>query len=705
MSADSAMHDILRIAAHDNNLFRRETFEAITVALARHVPLDCLAVLVPEPGGKRLYAASTAQSARPLPPFGARFPHGPKEESVLRSGVTKICDDTRSAEALDQVAVQWGFLSYVILPIRATRWSARAPEEGRAPGPIVGKLVVAFRETGCATTAPLDALTLLAELFGENFERTVGLMRERRLAMILETSGDAMLAWDANGCVTDANAAATKLTGLSRDELLGRDVRTLLDEELVRADRPAAPRAPSRTTLRHSRNGDGVAQPVVASVVVTAVDDDPHVAMHAVLRDETHLVAAEREAALHFNRARELEKELRALFDNAPLIIFRLDPATRQILYLNRHAERLLGIPTVDALRTRDFLRDVHADTEGRSAFDAAVDGARHGSVSPSYEARLRAAHGAETAVRGTVYPLLSEAGQVIAIEGILEDVSAEHAARSRAVQTDRLSTLGMLVASVAHEINNPAAFILFGLNTLQRMLRDREAATSDTSGDSLHELLGELRDSMNRIVDIVRDLRLIASPDAEGLDRTITDVNEAVKSAVALTRGRLSESVALRIDLSDVPPVLVHNGRLVQVLVNLLVNAIQALPKEPSEQPTIGVATRHFGDQVAIEVYDTGAGIPKENLQRIWSPFFTTRGGDLGTGLGLSISREIIERAGGTISLESPTIDHPRGPRGSRFVIRLPAADAALAVQSAEPRAASASSPALASSKSWTSF
>jgi PAS domain S-box-containing protein len=557
----------------------------------------------------------------------------------------------------------------------------------------VGKLVVAFRETGCASRTPLEPLLLLAELFGETFQRSVELTRERRLAMILETSGDAMMAWDAQGLVTDANAAATRLTGLSRAELLGRDIGTLLDPAALRAD-PAAPgRSPVRTALRRVPVAGGPEVDVVASLVVTAVEEDPQVAMHALIRDETHLAATEREAALHFGRARELEKELRALLDNAPLVIFRLDAGTGQIRYLNRHAERLLGIPTADAIGTRDFLRDVHCDPEDRSAFDAAVHNARAGKVSQSYEARLRGVSAQETAVRGTVYPLLSETGQVVAIEGILADVSAEHAARSRAVQTDRLTTLGMLIASVAHEINNPAAFILLGLKSLERLVQDREGPTESGSTEPLPALIGELRDSTNRIVSIVRDLRLFASPGVDGDVAPVSDVNEAARSAVSLARGKISEKIELVVDLSPVAPVLIHNGRLVQVLVNLLVNAIQALPKKSAHRPMIRVASRQVAGEVHIEVCDTGPGIPRENQQRIWAPFFTTKGADLGTGLGLSISREIIERAGGSISLESPTIEAADGAHGSRFVIRLPAADQTLRERALEPK--SASSPA----------
>jgi signal transduction histidine kinase len=414
------------------------------------------------------------------------------------------------------------------------------------------------------------------------------------------------------------------------------------------------------------------------------------------------VVRAEREAAARVARIHELEEQHRTLLDNAPLIIFRLDPGTLNLAYLNLHAERLLGVPTAEALATPGFLRAAHADREGAAAFDAAVARAAEGARSLPYEARLSRREGDAIWVRGSAYPLLAEGGRVVAIEGVLADVSAEHAARTRLVQADRLSTLGTLAAGVAHEINNPAAFILLGLDLLDRSLSGRGVILDAGAAESARETLRELRESIRRIVDIARDLRLFASaPGPQGGRRTVVDVNRTVESALSLTRGQLLERAEIEQHLGDVPPVLMDDGRLGQVVVNLLVNAAQAIPRSYTEGNRVRVETRSDGHTVEIEVEDSGAGIPPEILPRIWQPFFTTKGPEVGTGLGLSISREIVERAGGSIRVESPvrpvTMAAPQNPpgptpRGARFVISLPAAF------KGDDAAAPASSPSSAS-------
>jgi signal transduction histidine kinase/ActR/RegA family two-component response regulator len=702
----SALNAVLKVFVRHTNLLQPQPFEELADAVAEIIPFHRMAVLVPEgPDHRRVYALlrGTAHSVA----FGGRVPAIPAVvRRVYVEQLPFFLDDTREGLDLERAAAEVGALSYVVLPVRSG--------EGKGASRVIAELVLTFPEVGGARRAPVALLQEVADLLGSTLERANRLTRDRRLAMILKTSGDAMLAWDREGRITDANAAALVLTGRPRDELIGTPIIELLaplpdgrgplelaagsarGSSTEMTDRIALAPGVRLDLFTRSMTAGRALRRIVVAATITAVDDDPLVAAHALLRDLSHVVAAEQEAAQRLSRIHELEEQHRTLLDNAPLIIFRLDPATGELVYLNRHAERLLGVPMSEALATPGFLRAAHADADGAQCFDDAVARARESGATggdgdlhsaapslrpPPYEARLSRRNDDAITARGTVYPLLSEGGELVAIEGLLVDVSAEHTARTRLVQNDRLATLGTLAAGVAHEINNPAAFILLGLDMLDRLLKGAGITMEPAAAQGAGDLLNELRDSIRRIVDIARDLRLFASaPAADNGRRTVIDVNRTVESALSLTRGQIIERAQLFRRLDEVPPVLMEDGRLAQVVVNLLVNAAQAIPRAYGSDQSITVSTRSDGRTVEIEVRDTGVGIPADILARIWQPFFTTKSEESGTGLGLSISREIVERAGGQIWAESPPpplpgADPGKPVSGARFVISLPAA------------------------------
>lgn len=660
------LNAVLRVAAKHPSLLTPPAFKELVGVVSKHLPIAGLSAFVPDgEGHQRIYVdVSTPTGPSPLG-FGARIPMLPHiMENIYQNARPYICDDARAGSDLAQIAASVGFLSFAVVPIKSA-------EAERA----AGGLAWLFREVGEASRTPMDLLVAVGEVVGLSFERAVRFTRERRLAMILETSSDAMLAWDLDGRVTDANAAASALTGLSREELLSRDIGSLLEPRPIRAQ--GLPPPDTRLVLL-AREANGLERRLSVAATITAVEDDPLVSCHALLRDLTAWEMNEREVVLHLTRIHELEEQHRTLLDNAPLIIFRLDPRTLELVYLNHCAERLLGVPRDEALSTAGFLRGLHLDAEGESAYDEAMAQASAGLCSSPYEARLARREGVQMTARGTIYPLLGKAGNVVAIEGLFMDVSAEHAARTRLIQADRLTTLGTLAAGVAHEINNPAAFILLGLDMLGRLLDGANVSMGSEVAHEVRDLLSELRDSTRRIVDIVRDLRMFARAPG-GTRRIAVDVNRTVESALTLTRGQIVERAEVVRDFGDVPNVLIDEGRLGQVLVNLLVNAAQAIPRGTRGEAKVYVTTRsHDGRTVEIEIRDTGVGIPQDIQERIWDPFFTTKDPGAGTGLGLSISREIIDRSGGRLYVESP-VPGTDPPGGSRFIVELPASSAAL--------------------------
>jgi signal transduction histidine kinase len=258
-------------------------------------------------------------------------------------------------------------------------------------------------------------------------------------------------------------------------------------------------------------------------------------------------------------------------------------------------------------------------------------------------------------------------------------------AAQSRLAHTERLAGIGQLAAGVAHEINNPVSFLLTSIEHIEESVGYLEGAaeyfekepmrgalSSWLDGTSAKVELGELMQSVRdgkegaeRIRDIAKDLRLLSRKDAPDMVRI--DLNESIRGAMRVARLSMGKNVELRSHLLPGVWVMALERRLSQVFVNLLVNAAQAVSQEGASERWVDVRTVIRDGWVVASVSDCGSGIPPEFMRRIFEPFFTTKPGESGTGLGLSISREIVEKHGGLISVDS-TIG-----RGTTFEIKLP--------------------------------
>ena len=249
-------------------------------------------------------------------------------------------------------------------------------------------------------------------------------------------------------------------------------------------------------------------------------------------------------------------------------------------------------------------------------------------------------------------------------------------ALRAELLAADRLATVGRLVAGIAHEVNNPAALVTLNLG----LLRDRIAA-GDTRVAETSAMVEDCIDAMARIRDIVKDVKGFAGERI----RERVDLSQLAAGVVRMTQ--LDQDGRANVQACFEPDVFarVRGSRLSQVLINLLLNAAQAVPTrkgglfaarptlareaEPESAPRIELRTFRTGEQACIEVSDRGPGVPAHLAERIFEPFFTTRAGSGGTGLGLWLARGIIEEEGGTLALTS----RPGG--GAVFRVSLPAA------------------------------
>ena len=261
---------------------------------------------------------------------------------------------------------------------------------------------------------------------------------------------------------------------------------------------------------------------------------------------------------------------------------------------------------------------------------------------------------------------------------------------RQQLLQAEKMAAIGQLAAGVAHEINNPTGYVLSNLSTLQKYLKDlltlldayeqcertigeeeagrlqqiralKKSLDIDYIKHDVIDLLRESSEGMNRVRKIVKDLKDFSHADSGEWEWS--DLRANIESTLNVVWNELKYRTEVVKEFGEVPQIYCIASQINQVIMNLLTNAVQAIP----QRGTITIRTAREGDDVWFSVSDTGAGIAPENLQRIFDPFFTTKPVGQGTGLGLSLSFGIVQRHGGRIEVESGS------GKGTTFRVWLP--------------------------------
>jgi signal transduction histidine kinase len=253
---------------------------------------------------------------------------------------------------------------------------------------------------------------------------------------------------------------------------------------------------------------------------------------------------------------------------------------------------------------------------------------------------------------------------------------------------SDRMASVGLLAAGVAHEINNPLSAVMANVEIAARQLQAFTPPSTEVP-PALVEIGEELADALDaavRIRDIVRDVMLFSR--SEDDKRELIDVGAVLKSSLRMAWNEIKHRAEVVEDYGDVHPVRANESRLGQVFLNLIVNAAQAIPVGNAAVNQIRIATRTDPeDRVVVEISDTGVGMSADVLRRLFTPFFTTKDVGVGTGLGLSICHRIITELGGDITADSTP------GAGSTFRVRLPPA---ISLGDARPPSTTDRAPAL---------
>jgi two-component system, NtrC family, sensor kinase len=532
---------------------------------------------------------------------------------------------------------------------------------------------------------------------------------ERRARALFEGIEDAVFVHAEDGRILDANPAASRLLGYSHEELLSMTTNDIDDPEFAAGyeERLKTQLATGHLSCegRH-RTKDGRVVPVDINTSTFIYDNQR--AVLAVIRDITERKALEETrrqfAEAQLRNARDIEAKNRELTESEAryrqltegcLDAVVVADGTGRITLFNPAAEKIFGYQAAEILG-QPINRVMPAIFGDPGGGQPGADPLAHLSriVGKTVDVRGRRKNGEEFPL-GLSLSAVYLAGELQYI-GSIRDQTERHRMRAMLAQSEKLASIGLLSAGVAHEINNPLAYVGNNLAVLERDMKGvcemialyesahetleqaapdvkakidelRDEIDWDYIRDNLDRMLARTRDGIQRVANIVSNLRGLARTSPPKMEPA--QIADLFETAHEMIRGRLrSRHIELVVEHGELPRVVCVPSQISQVILNLLINASQAI--EGVGRPDGGrirFSTRLEGDSVVLAIADNGCGIPPESIPQLFDPFFTTKSVGEGTGLGLSISHGIVSGHGGRIEVES------RVNEGTEFRVYLP--------------------------------
>lgn len=445
---------------------------------------------------------------------------------------------------------------------------------------------------------------------------------------------------DAAGLLISVSDTWLERLGYTRDEVLGRrstDFLVPASQRLAVERGPEFMRTGLATNVEYQfRAKNGSAVDVLLSAVAERDEAGDLVRAIAYSAD----VTAQRKLA---HQLVDADAMLSNILNNVPDPLFVKDEQHRFIAFsqsfcdiMGRRADELLGrsdddfFPADEAAEFRAKDSVVFASGQTNENEESFTDAQGIKRVIATKKAMFTDGHGRKVLV------------------GIIRDLTERKRLEAQLSQTERMASVGTLAAGVAHEINNPLAYVLGNIEFVRGALRESPIGLVDDVVDALTEAA----EGASRIRDIVRDMKTFSQPAQERLQRV--EVVDSINLAVRMVSNQLRHVARVVLDLAPGLAVSADQSRLGQVMINLLVNAIQAFeaPGDPANQITITSA--QIDGEILILVRDNASGVPPAVVGRIFDPFFTTKPVGVGTGLGLAICHGIVTALGGRIAVES---------------------------------------------------
>lgn len=468
-----------------------------------------------------------------------------------------------------------------------------------------------------------------------------------RLAAIVESSDDAIVAKDLNGVVTDWNAAAERLFGYSKDEIVGRSILTIIPPELQHEQQGILAKVGAGHPLQHYEterlHKSGRRLQVAVSMSPIRNESGRVIGASKIVRDITERRKLE--------NARVMLAAIVESSDDA-IISKNLDGI---ITSWNAAAERLLGYKPEEIIG-QSVLKIIPRELQHEEP--GIIARLRSGRRIEHFETRRMRKNGEIFDVSLTVSPIRDEKGNVIGGSKILRDISGRKATEAALVEKEKLAAAGRLAATLAHEVNNPLeaitnlAYLLTaheGLDVEARHYAELLLKEVQRAGEITHQTLAYYRESK-----IPLDVKL----------------EQVVDHVLKGKRKKLdTKNIQLKLNIDGIPTVKGFHGELRQVFENVIDNAIDAVDMDGHIEITANEINENGERRVLVSICDDGPGIPPEMQAKIFEPFFTTKV-EKGSGLGLWVSHSIVTKHGGHLRVRSN--NHP-GQRQTVFTIELP--------------------------------
>jgi len=512
-----------------------------------------------------------------------------------------------------------------------------------------------------------------ARRFSESEARREEIARTTRLLeQTLSSLGEAVFVIGPGGGreIMEANAAAERIFGYPRDELIGATT------EMLHRDRESFARfgVESQEALRKEgifrsrfpmRRKDGSIFAAEQTVTLLDPEKGHEGGAVSVLRDVSDRKEVEA-------RLRESEERFRQIAEHIDAVFWITAPKREVVEYVSPAYRTVWGYPPEelyeDALRWRE-----HIHPEDREGVLQALSGQVKGTFEEEY--RIVRSDGEVRWIRDRAFPVTNDAGEVYRVIGVAEDITERRALGEQLRHSQKLEGVGRLAGGIAHDFNNLLT-VIRGQSDLLHM---------DLEGSSpLVEEVRLIQDATDRAADLTS--KLLAFSRDQVLRPRVVDLNRIIEGMEQLLRRVLGEDIRIETRLAeDLLPVRVDPGQMEHVVMNLALNARDAMPdggvlrlatsvEEVAPAPEGSVPGFEAGVAVRLDVVDTGVGMDDETRQRVFDPFFTTKEKSGGTGLGLAMVYGTVQQSGGVIQVESEP------GKGTLFVICFPPAQGEVA-------------------------